>query len=92
MPPSSATFAGSGSPSVGRVRPTVHCRRSVERDREMAEPVDHLRAAAEIVRGLRDLGLQPVLVGGIDLFYDRGLELGSVSGRHFTPVTLERRH
>jgi hypothetical protein len=72
----------------------------------MPDPVDHLQAVGEIVRGLRDLRLEPVLVGGmalvvlgsrrvtrdfdfvvahpgdrlarmIELFYDRGVELGS---------------
>jgi hypothetical protein len=33
----------------------------------MPDPVDHLLATAEIVRGLRELGLQPVLVGGMAL-------------------------
>jgi hypothetical protein len=33
----------------------------------MPGPVDHLQAVAEIVRGLRDLGLKPVLVGGMAL-------------------------
>ncbi len=32
-----------------------------------SEPVDHLRAAGEIVDGLRALGLEPVLVGGMAL-------------------------
>jgi predicted nucleotidyltransferase len=33
----------------------------------MPEPVDHLQAVGEIVRGLADLGLEPVLVGGMAL-------------------------
>jgi len=33
----------------------------------MAGPSDHLELAGEIVRELRDLGLQPVLVGGMAL-------------------------
>jgi hypothetical protein len=33
----------------------------------MPEPVDHLQAVGEIVQGLRGLGLQPVLVGGMAL-------------------------
>lgn len=33
----------------------------------MPDPVDHLRTVGEIVRGLRDLGLEPVLVGGMAL-------------------------
>jgi len=33
----------------------------------MPDPVDHLQAVGEIVRGLRDLGLEPVLVGGMAL-------------------------
>lgn len=72
----------------------------------MAEPLDYLTVVGEIDGLLRDLGLEPVLVGGmalvilgsrrvtrdfdfvvahpatrlaalIDVFYDRGLELGS---------------
>jgi hypothetical protein len=72
----------------------------------LAEPLDHLAVVGEIAGRLRDLGLEPVLVGGmalvilgsrrvtrdfdfvvahpatnlaalIDVFYDRGLELGS---------------
>jgi hypothetical protein len=31
------------------------------------DPVDHLQAVGEIVRGLRDLSLEPVLVGGMAL-------------------------
>jgi hypothetical protein len=31
------------------------------------EPPDHLQSAGEIVRGLRDIGLAPVLVGGMAL-------------------------
>ena len=77
----------------------------------MAEPLDHLRVVGEISERLRDLGLSPVLVGGmalvilgsrrvtrdfdfvvahpatsldalIDVFYDRGLELGSRVDHH----------
>jgi hypothetical protein len=33
----------------------------------MAAPVDHLRAVGEVVRDLRALGLEPVLVGGMAL-------------------------
>lgn len=33
----------------------------------MAGPADHLQAVGEIVRGLRALGLEPVLVGGMAL-------------------------
>jgi hypothetical protein len=33
----------------------------------MPDPVDHLQAVGEIVGGLRDLGLDPVLVGGMAL-------------------------
>jgi hypothetical protein len=33
----------------------------------MRDPVDHLQTVGEIVRGLRDLGLEPVLVGGMAL-------------------------
>jgi hypothetical protein len=33
----------------------------------MPEPVDHLQAVGEIVRDLRELGLQPILVGGMAL-------------------------
>ena len=33
----------------------------------MPDPVDHLQAVGEIVQGLRDLGLEPVLVGGMAL-------------------------
>jgi hypothetical protein len=33
----------------------------------MADPVDHLQAVGEIVRGLGALGLDPVLVGGMAL-------------------------
>ena len=33
----------------------------------MPDPVDHLQAVGEIVRGLRGLGLEPVLVGGMAL-------------------------
>jgi hypothetical protein len=33
----------------------------------MPDPVDHLRAVGEIVRGLSGLGLEPVLVGGMAL-------------------------
>ena len=33
----------------------------------MPDPVDHLQAVGEIVRGLRALGLYPVLVGGMAL-------------------------
>jgi hypothetical protein len=33
----------------------------------MPEPIDHLRTVGEIVHGLRALGLQPVLVGGMAL-------------------------
>jgi len=33
----------------------------------MPDPVDHLQAVADIVGGLRDLGLDPVLVGGMAL-------------------------
>jgi hypothetical protein len=33
----------------------------------MRDPVDHVRAVGEIVEDLRDLGLQPVLVGGMAL-------------------------
>jgi hypothetical protein len=33
----------------------------------MPDPVDHLQAVSEIVRGLHDLGLEPVLVGGMAL-------------------------
>jgi hypothetical protein len=33
----------------------------------MPDRVDHLQAVGEIVRGLRDLGLAPVLVGGMAL-------------------------
>jgi len=33
----------------------------------MTDPVDHLQAAGEIVEGLRALGLEPVLVGGMAL-------------------------
>jgi hypothetical protein len=36
-------------------------------EREIPDPVDHLQAVGEIVRGLRDLGLEPVLVGGMAL-------------------------
>ena len=72
----------------------------------MAEPLDYLAVVGEIEGRLRDLGLEPVLVGGmalvilgsrrvtrdfdfvvahpatrlvalIDVFYDRGLELGA---------------
>ena len=37
------------------------------RDCQMPEPVDHLHAVGEIVQGLRQLGLEPVLVGGMAL-------------------------
>lgn len=33
----------------------------------MPDPVDHLQTVGEVVRGLRDLGLAPVLVGGMAL-------------------------
>ncbi len=33
----------------------------------MPDPMDHLQAVGDIVRGLRDLGLEPVLVGGMAL-------------------------
>jgi hypothetical protein len=33
----------------------------------MPEPIGHLRAVGDLVRGLRALGLQPVLVGGMAL-------------------------
>lgn len=33
----------------------------------MPDPVDHLQAVGDIVGGLRDLGLDPVLVGGMAL-------------------------
>jgi len=33
----------------------------------MPEPVDHLQAVGEIVTDLRELGLEPVLVGGMAL-------------------------
>ena len=33
----------------------------------MADPIDHLQAVGEIVHGLRALGLEPVLVGGMAL-------------------------
>ena len=33
----------------------------------MPDPVDHLQAVGEIVQGLRALGLEPVLVGGMAL-------------------------
>jgi hypothetical protein len=33
----------------------------------MADPVDHLQTVGEIVQGLRALGLEPVLVGGMAL-------------------------
>ena len=33
----------------------------------MPDPVDHLQAVSDIVRGLRDLRLEPVLVGGMAL-------------------------
>lgn len=33
----------------------------------MPDPVDHLTQVGEIVEGLRDLGLEPVLVGGMAL-------------------------
>ena len=33
----------------------------------MPDPIDHLQAAGEIVQGLRALGLDPVLVGGMAL-------------------------
>ncbi len=33
----------------------------------MADPVDHLQTVGEIVTGLRALGLEPVLVGGVAL-------------------------
>ena len=33
----------------------------------MADPVDHLHAVGDIVKGLRTLGLKPVLVGGMAL-------------------------
>jgi hypothetical protein len=37
------------------------------RKRKARRPADHLQTAGEIVDGLRDLGLQPVLVGGMAL-------------------------
>ena len=33
----------------------------------MPDPLDHLQAVGEIVQGLRALGLEPVLVGGMSL-------------------------
>src|SRR5436190_6513677 len=33
----------------------------------MSDPLDHLHTVGEIVRGLRTLGLEPVLVGGMAL-------------------------
>lgn len=33
----------------------------------MPDPIDHLQAVGEIVQGLRALGLDPVLVGGMAL-------------------------
>ena len=33
----------------------------------MAEPPDHLRIVAKITKGLRSLGFEPVLVGGMAL-------------------------
>lgn len=33
----------------------------------MAEPADHLRLVAQITQGLRDVGIEPVLVGGMAL-------------------------
>ena len=35
----------------------------------MPEPTDHLQTVGEIVRGLRTLGLDPVLIGGMALVY-----------------------
>ena len=33
----------------------------------MPDPVDHLQTVGEIVHGLRQLGLEPMLVGGMAL-------------------------
>jgi hypothetical protein len=43
----------------------------------MPDEVDHLRTVGDIVKGLREIGLQPVLVGGMAL-----VVLGSRRDRH----------
>jgi hypothetical protein len=43
------------------------CQASILQARDVQDPLDDLQTVAEIVQGLRQLGLQPVLVGGMAL-------------------------
>ncbi|MBI3490552.1 MAG: hypothetical protein HY047_01955 [Acidobacteria bacterium] len=62
-----ATFVGGGPPSGACALSPARCQGSTPRDPEMPDPMDHLQTVGEIVQGLRALGLEPVLVGGMAL-------------------------
>ena len=53
----------------------------------MPDPVDHLQTVGEIVQGLRGLGLEPVLVGGMAL-----VVLGSKSDEELDSVRTQHPH
>ena len=61
-----ASRAAGHRPASARVH--GHAARDLSRpNREMADPADHLQTVGDIVQGLRALGLEPVLVGGMAL-------------------------
>src|SRR6266513_5048756 len=67
MPPYLASFEGSRLRSGARTPSPAICQGSSPRDRDVPDPMDHLQTVGEIVKGLRALGLGPVLVGGMAL-------------------------
>jgi hypothetical protein len=67
MPPYLASFEGSRLRSGASAPSAARCQESIPRDREVPDPADHLQTVGEIVHGLRALGLEPVLVGGMAL-------------------------
>jgi hypothetical protein len=61
------SFEGSRLPSDAWADSSAGYPGSTLREPEMTEPVDHLQVVGDIVQALRDLGLAPVLVGGMAL-------------------------
>jgi hypothetical protein len=62
-----ATFAGGRPRSGACALSPARFQGSTPRDPEMPDLMDHLQTVGEIVHGLRALGLEPVLVGGMAL-------------------------
>jgi hypothetical protein len=67
MPPYLTSFEGSRLLSGARAASSARYLGSTPREPEMTDPVDHLQVVGDIVHALRDLGLAPVLVGGMAL-------------------------